>query len=212
MNTLGHMFKRFMYRNAMGEMLITAGNPASGSTYLTFDDGPHPVNTRRILDILRSSGVRATFFLSGAELAKYPEIAPSYVLEGHTVGNHGYLHDRERYTDRRSVEREYFQAQAEIERGCGVSTAYFRPPYGTLNIAVAHFSLGKRVPVVLWSVDSNDDASKDAGRIISSLEAVGPGDIVLLHEDCSQMIDMLEEWIRKGKEKGMRFAPLGGVQ
>ncbi|TFG38017.1 MAG: polysaccharide deacetylase family protein [Candidatus Aminicenantes bacterium] len=211
LNRLGHIVKRFLYSNAMGEMLITAENPASGSIYLTFDDGPHPINTRRILDILRSSGVRATFFLSGEELAKYPEIAPRYVQEGHTIANHGYFHERKRYTDRKSVEREFFQAQTEIERVCNVSPIYFRPPYGTLNFAVAKFSLRNRVPVVLWSVDSHDDGMKDAKRIMSSLETVVPGDIVLLHEDCSQMIDILEEWIRVRKETGMRFAPLGGM-
>jgi peptidoglycan/xylan/chitin deacetylase (PgdA/CDA1 family) len=206
---LGHILKRYLYKNLMRELLITRGDPASGSVYLTFDDGPHPEYSCRILDALRSTGARATFFLSGTELEKYPEYGLWYVREGHAVGNHGYYHKRNRYTDRKSVDREYRDTQAEIEKACGVSSVYFRPPYGILNPAIARFSRGNRVPVVLWSIDSHDDRSKNTANILSALKAVGPGDIVLFHEDCAQTAEILEEWTARGVESGMRFASLG---
>ena len=205
---LGQVIKRFLYKTTMGDLLVARGDPTSGTVYLTFDDGPHPRNTHRILDALRSARTKATFFLSGAKLDKCPEIGPLYVGEGHVVANHGYRHERNRYMDRTSVEREFRETQSAIETTCGRSSVLFRPPYGILNPAIARFSLRNRVPVVLWSVDSRDDASKNPTLILSLLEAVAPGDIVLFHEDCLQTADILEEWILRRKDSGIRFAPL----
>lgn len=205
---LGHILKRHLYQSVMRELLITRGNPGTGAVYLTFDDGPHPKYSGKILDALGSTGAKATFFLSGEELRKYPEFGSRYIREGHAVGNHGYRHKRDRYTDRKSVDLEYRETQVEIEKTCGVAAVYFRPPYGILNPAIVRFSKGSRVPVVLWSIDSHDDRSKNSATILSALDAVGPGDIVLFHEDCAQTAEILEEWTARGAESGMRFASL----
>jgi len=185
--------------------LVTKGDPEAGSVYLTFDDGPHPEYGCKILDALKSTGSKATFFVSGAELRKYPEYGSRYIREGHVVANHGYHHKHDVYENWKSVEREYRDTQAEIEKACGVSSVYFRPPYGILNPAIARFSKRSQVPVVLWSIDSNDGRSKNTANILSTLKAVGSGDIVLFHEDCALTAEILEEWITRCVEAGMKF-------
>ena len=104
----------------------------SGRFHLTFDGGPNPPGTDRLLDQLDRHGATATFFLEGHRLETDAECARRIVHAGHEIGNHSYSHSGMDRLDRRAVVLEVTRARAIIERETGVTTTQFRPPWGRL--------------------------------------------------------------------------------
>ena len=100
---------------------------------LTFDDGPSPIWTPKILDELKSENIKATFFMIGHHVQKYPEIAKRVVEEGHTVGNHGYAHSVMLYYTPAEIEEEIKYTEHVIREITGFTTKYFRPPKAWLR-------------------------------------------------------------------------------
>jgi len=160
---------------------------------LTFDDGPDPVHTPRILDKLRELGVKATFFVVGQKVEAHPELVARIVREGHEIGNHTYTHRYLPLARSKSVERELRDTDAVIARVAGVTPTIARPPYGgrsTRNVRVFD-RLAKRL--VLWDVNSFDwkgAPPEDVARRV--LSRVRPGSIVLMHDVCDHTIESLE--------------------
>ncbi|HYQ45537.1 MAG TPA: polysaccharide deacetylase family protein [Polyangiaceae bacterium] len=164
---------------------IARGKPGTRRIALTFDDGPHPVTTRAVLDLLREHGARATFFVLGHKVEAYPEIVREIHEAGHTLGIHGFQHDR-LFSFRspgyalRQVER----TRQAIVRACGVSPNLFRPPVGFASYRTFRGAERAAVQIIAWSVRSLDgvrsaDPNRVAERVIERLE---DGAIVLLHD------------------------------
>jgi peptidoglycan/xylan/chitin deacetylase (PgdA/CDA1 family) len=174
---------------------------------LTFDDGPHAENTPRLLDRLDASNLRATFFVSGAEVERAPGLLRSIVARGHQVANHGFAHlnarkvSYDRYMD--DIER----ANELIEQTIGDSIGRFmRPPYGALTTRVLLGLVSRRYRIIMWSVDSLDYAIHDKGKLqerfqSSHLEA---GDIVLFHDDYAHTVLAMEGIAQTISERGLR--------
>jgi peptidoglycan/xylan/chitin deacetylase (PgdA/CDA1 family) len=151
---------------------------------LTFDDGPHPQGTPRVLEILREAGAPATFFLAGEQVARRPALAAEIVAAGHRVELHCHRHRNQlRLTPRRLLE-DAERAKAAIEEASGQEIADYRPPYGIFSYAGLRAIRGRGWRPVLWSRWGKDwkrsaTAESIARRCTSSVEA---GDIVLLHD------------------------------
>lgn len=187
-------------------LFLCRGDRGSGRVALTFDDGPHPEHTERILAVLREEGVKATFFLVGTEVQKYPALARAIARDGHGVGGHAWSHRRLNGMVRHELDREVEQTAALIREATGVSSRLFRPPYGTVTIPLLRYALTRGWTVVLWSVDSGDarrDASPAAMR--AAAQSVGPGDIVLLHEDYPHTVEVLRDIIQDLKARDLSF-------
>jgi peptidoglycan/xylan/chitin deacetylase (PgdA/CDA1 family) len=161
----------------------TAAAKQERVAYITFDDGPSPVWTPRILDILQREHVRATFFVLGFRSEKYPWLVRRIHKEGHEIGNHGYYHTYIVHQNQRWVQAEVRRADAAIEAACGVKPMYFRPPGGILNAANLQAVRKMGHPIAMWTVDTNDWKATSAASIIGTIRRdVKPGAIILMHD------------------------------
>jgi peptidoglycan-N-acetylglucosamine deacetylase len=160
-----------------------AGNTKEKLVALTFDDGPSLLWTPKILDALRRSGIKATFFMLGEHVRKYPDIARLVVSGGHEIGNHSYSHHVLFYYKKEELTSEIKKAEQEIKDVTGVTTKYFRPPKAWLTNAEKNRINELGYKVVLWSLNSKDWVNFDDKYIVKYLvKHVRPGDIILFHD------------------------------
>lgn len=150
---------------------------------LTFDDGPDPVRTPALLDVLDELGVKATFFVVGREVEAHPAVCARMVRAGHELGNHTYSHRYLPLARSRSVEHELRRTDRAIAAATGIVPRLARPPYGarTHRTVRAFARLAKRF--VLWDVNSFDWKGKPAAEVAARVvERTRPGSIILMHE------------------------------
>lgn len=195
---------------------IVRRGPEEMVVALTFDDGPSPEYTNLVLDVLKKHNVKATFFLVGKHIKKYPEVARRIVLEGHEVGNHTFSHRDLVPSSRKRLEFEVFETQKLIKEVLGVETNLFRPPRGIFSEAVRKFIVSRGLILVLWSV-SGVDWAKTPPSIIAKriIRFTHPGAIILLHDSGALIrseghsrlntVKALEIIIPALKERGYRF-------
>jgi peptidoglycan-N-acetylglucosamine deacetylase len=156
------------------------------AVHLTFDDGPHPVATPRVLEILRDRKLKATFFLLGTNVTKYPDLARAIGKEGHCIGNHSSVHANMIFRTRSWQEREIDTANAIIKETTGVSPQFFRPPFGWFGNGTLKAAVSQAMRVVLWDVDSKDYAGSGSRTVIRRvLRQATPGSIILFHDNDS---------------------------
>ncbi len=181
---------------------------------LTFDDGPHPELTPKLLDILRQKGVRATFFVLGSNVAKYPDIARRIVAEGHEIANHSYNHPALTKLGAARVNEEIESTCDAIESATGRRPASMRPPYGALNGTVERSLTQEHgLDVVLWSVDPLDWQRPGSAEVTRRLVAgAKPGAILLAHDIHPGTIEAMPETISQLKAKGYYFATVGQLR
>jgi len=150
---------------------------------LTFDDGPHPSQTERILDILDKYGVKATFFMIGVNVENYPDAAREVARRGHEIGNHTYSHSHLRNLGESKMSNEIERCKDVLERVCECRPHLFRPPEGYLSSDVLQCAEQGEYDLILWSVDTRDWESKNASKISATvLSKIQAGDIVLMHD------------------------------
>jgi peptidoglycan-N-acetylglucosamine deacetylase len=178
---------------------------------LTFDDGPNPATTPRVLGLLAEHGARATFFVVGEKALDHPALVRAIAEAGHAVGIHGHVHDR-LYALRSVgfVERDVERARAAVERALGVVPALFRPPVGFVSGAVAVAAERAGLKLIGFSVRSLDGrASTPPERVLArATAALENGAILLLHDaaerddrtpaSLSILSELLERLHRKG--------------
>ncbi len=176
----------FYARSSFGYPLVThipqTGTP---SVALTFDDGPHPETTPALLDILAQANAQATFFLVGARVRAYPDLAKRISDAGHTIGVHGLNHRTMVLQSPREVARDLSEAERILEDTTGkpLSSRLTRPPYGfkTWTLCCTLHRLG--YTTVSWSLDGRDYDRQTPDALASRITSrIQPGDIVLLHE------------------------------
>ena len=184
---------------------------------LTFDDGPNPDATPRILDTLSEKGVRATFFVLGSHAERWPELVRRMSSEGHQLGNHGYFHRKLQFKSPFYVSRDIRLGIRAIKRAGAPAPKYFRAPHGfrspwTTPIASSY---GERT--VGWSLGVWDSDRPGVEEIVRrTLEGIEPGSIVLLHDgdgynpdgDRMQTAAALPLIIDRLKQEGYEFATL----
>ena len=150
---------------------------------LTFDDGPSPVWTPKILDELKKEKIKATFFMIGHHVQKYPEIAQRVAQEGHTIGNHGYAHSVMLYYTPAEIEEEIKYTEHVIKEITGITTQYFRPPKAWLRRTIKEKVKSMGYETILWSLNSKDWVSFNHKAIAQYIsKRVKNGDILLFHD------------------------------
>ena len=182
------------------------GDPNGKEVALTFDDGPHPAFTLRLLDLLRELHVNATFFVVGKKVDEAPWLLPRMLADGHEVANHTYNHLNLDNADESLVTSEIRLGQDAILRACGITTFSCRPPGGHHNISVLAGAEKMNCRTFLWSDDPADFANPGADVIEKRLIGkVTGGAIVLLHDGIEQTLEILPELITRLKRDGYRF-------
>ena len=192
-----------------------SGNP--GQVALTFDDGPNPEATPRILDILAKHDVAATFFFLGPHADRWPALVRRAVSEGHQIGNHGYFHRKLHLKSPAYVRRDVELGTNAIEAAAGERPRLFRAPHGFRSPwvnAIAQ-SLGQRT--VGWSLGVWDSDRPGAEAIVArTLAGTTRGSIILLHDgdgynaegDRKQTAEALPSIITGLRERGFAFTTI----
>ena len=188
------------------ETFFVNGPETANRVALTFDDGPDPLNTPRILDVLAEKNVRATFFLLGENVERFPEIAQRILNEGHQIGNHSWSHPNFRDMDDQEVlNEEIYPTSDKIAEITGHYPTLLRPPFGAINNSTIESLQDQGWKIANWSMDSYDwhISQDDPDEIINRIQRIQhPGGIVLLHdgivnrvtaEALPGIIDMLRE-------------------
>jgi peptidoglycan/xylan/chitin deacetylase (PgdA/CDA1 family) len=174
---------------------------------ITFDDGPHGVNTPRLLAMLRERKIRATFFLLGECVAENPEVAKEIVKEGHEVGNHSWSHPNLNKLSADSIRDQFERTHNVITQEVGVAPVLMRPPYGNLSLqqrSLAHATWG--YPTIIWDVDSLDWKHRNPAKTESIIMAnTKPGSIILCHDIHKTTIDAMPSVLDKLLAKGFKF-------
>ncbi len=163
---------------------VSRAPKGSGRVALTFDDGPDPLYTPQILDILRHYQVRACFFLVGSKARANPEITRQIVKAGHEIGSHGYAHKAVWLLGPRATSREIGEASLVIEELTGQKIRFCRPAWGLFNLfSICYYQL-KGLKVVLWTYMSWDWTQKATPESVTSkvLSRIRDGAILLLHD------------------------------
>ena len=152
-----------------GEALIAPLR--QGELALTFDDGPNPAWTPRLLDLLAEHGVRATFFMLGSFAAAEPELVRRVAAAGHLIGNHSWSHPNLARTPAVRIREELTRSNAALEQILGGPVRYFRPPFGARRPAVFRIAGELGLTPVLWNAMTSDWSEPSPERIAARLSA-----------------------------------------
>lgn len=201
-----------LFGPVLGE-LPTHGRKVS----LTFDDGPNPEATPRILDALAEAGVKATFFILGAHAERWPDLVRRVVTEGHQIGNHGYFHRKLHFKSPAYVKRDLVLGKRAIERAGGESPRFFRAPHGFRSPWVTSIASSLGEKTIGWSLGVWDSDRPGVDAIVErTISGTKDGSIVLLHDgdgynangDRTQTAEAVPEIIRGLRERGFEFVTL----
>lgn len=170
---------------------------------LTFDDGPSPRCTPQLLDGLRDLGAKATFFVVGCQAVKDPDIVRRIADEGHQVGNHSYDHATLDQLTPAQALADLEKNDALLRELLGDGDYWVRPPYGLLT---ADEAARLTVPLVNWSVDTEDWRTKNCDKILDVIyRCTGDGDIVLLHDRYLNTVEATLKAIAHLQQQGYVF-------
>lgn len=164
--------------------VVTGFIPEGQQVWLTIDDGPHPEDTPRILDLLDQWGAKATFFMIGERAALYPELVKAVLARGHSVGTHTQTHPLKDFwcAGRARVERE-LDDSLQVLQAAGGEVRLYRSPVGIKNIFLRRSLQQKGLRCIAWTVRSGDGTGHSLETIVDRVSAQAQaGSIVLMHE------------------------------
>jgi peptidoglycan/xylan/chitin deacetylase (PgdA/CDA1 family) len=178
--------------------------PNDSNVYLTFDDGPHPIATPKVLEVLNQFGIKATFFCVGSNAQKYPEIIRDIERAGHVLANHTYHHENgwttpvDAYMD--SITRTSTLIKSNL----------FRPPYGRINLRSIYRIKNAGFQIIMWSWLSKDYNTKlQNTTIISAAKHIKAGDVLVFHDSQKteeRIEELLMEIIPRIQSKQLTFS------
>jgi peptidoglycan/xylan/chitin deacetylase (PgdA/CDA1 family) len=183
---------------------------------LTFDDGPNPAITPRLLQLLDSHKVRATFFLIGKHVRACPDLAREIVARGHAIGNHTETHPNLLWCGAAEIESQLLRCHEAIKSTTGAKPGWMRPPYGKRNPLLAGAARRMGYKVVTWTLIGRDWEPQPDTELTGRLRRVRGGDIVCLHDgapealgaDRTLTLRALEYWLPQWREAGIEVVTL----
>lgn len=185
---------------------LAHGDPRLKEVALTFDDGPHPLWTPRLLDLLKSLNVRATFFLVGKMVDRYPALAMREVAEGHEIANHTYNHPNLTKISPLQVQDELRKGAEAIKRAVGYAPVFFRPPGGQYNASTLAIAREMKLTPVLWTVNSKDFMHPNPELVEQRLLAApASGGILLCHDGIEETMRVLPDLVSRLRARGYSF-------
>ncbi|MEI7577221.1 MAG: polysaccharide deacetylase family protein [Armatimonadota bacterium] len=185
---------------------LSRGNPREKVLALTFDDGPHPEFTLKLLEILKAENVVATFFVIGKMVEKHPELVKALDDAGMEVANHTFSHVTLTKIPYEEIVTEYRANNELVEKITNKRMKYCRPPGGDYDADVIAAASAEKLKTVLWTDDPGDYASP-GGNVIEqrTLSKLSNGGVILLHDGVDQTLQMLPQIIQYAKKQGYRF-------
>lgn len=182
-------------------------DPTRPMVALTFDDGPHAVYTDQILDILEKNGAVATFFEVARNLPKAPDAVRRAVDLGCEIGSHSYRHANLGKMDQAAQQADQAAADAIFQEVLGTTPTLLRPPYGSMNKTLKT-TCGRSI--VTWSIDTEDWLSKDADKVVASVQNAGnlDGQVILLHSIYGSTVEATEALVPWLLEQGYQLVTI----
>lgn len=179
---------------------------------ISFDASWGGDQTIAILDLLDKYDVKATFFLVGIWVDKYPELVKEIHARGHEIGNHSDGHPHMTQISEAKMRSELSGMSAKLEALTGQRPALFRPPYGDYNNKVVTVARNEGYEVIQWSVDSQDWKNKGVDDLIRRATSnVQPGDIILFHNDSKYILDALPTILEFYRQQNFDLIPVGEI-
>ena len=176
----------------------------NGYVGLTYDDGPNPHSTPRLLKALRAGGARATFFIWGQHAEQYPDLLRDEQAAGMWIGNHTYTHPHLPQIGEPAGYQEIATTQRTIRRITGRTPTLFRPPYGEVDEQVRADERRLGLLEVLWTVDSQDWNGAGTDEIVQAASTLQPGGIILMHDGGYQTtVDAVPRILRDLARRGL---------
>jgi peptidoglycan/xylan/chitin deacetylase (PgdA/CDA1 family) len=172
---------------------------------LTFDDGPHPELTPRLLDMLEQENVHATFFVIGSCAARCPDIVRHAFEAGHEIGNHTWSHPVLTRVSATQAAEEISRTDVLLRSITGEIPNTLRPPYGAMNEKVKEVALPR--PLLLWDVDTLDWRRRNTPAV-ERAATTSDGGIVLMHDIHPTTVEAVPAIIRDFKSRGYRFVTI----
>lgn len=175
---------------------------------VSFDASWGGTQTLRILDLLDEYNAKATFFLVGIWVDKYPELVKEIAARGHEIGNHSDSHPQMSKLSASQIIKELSSCSDKIEALTGQRPTSFRPPYGDYDNELVTVSREQGYEVVQWSVDSLDWKNKGVDDLIRrATKQVQKGDIILFHNDSKYILEALPTILKTYQEQGFTMIP-----
>ncbi|MBI5542110.1 MAG: polysaccharide deacetylase family protein [Bacteroidia bacterium] len=208
--TIGLTLGSINVRSNFYMKVICEGDEKSNAIALTFDDGPNANNTPKVLEILKKHNIKACFFCIGKNIDANNELLAKIHSDGHIIGNHTHSHS---YVfdlfSTKKMKADLQAASNSIYNVIEKRTKLFRPPYGVTNPNLARAVRNFGLISVGWSLRSLDTtANGNTDKILKRLENVKAGDIVLFHDNISEIPEILEKFIELVKSKNINFIGL----
>lgn len=174
---------------------------------LTFDDGPHPTNTARMLELFARENIKVTFYEVGGNVVAHPALARAIHAAGHEIGNHSKTHPKlGEMTDLDAIRAELVETQSIVKEATGFTPVTFRAPFLSHNPALWTILDELKLPSIGASISTADwDSKVTQEMILKRASKAGPGDIVLMHTWPDKTVAALPEIIANLRAKGLRF-------
>ena len=190
--------------------VFTRGDARRRVLYLTFDDGPDPQHTPRMLDLLARHGARATFFVIGENAERHPDLMRRIVAEGHRLGNHSWNHPYVERLDLRAQRAQIDRTDRLLQDFDGRARHDFRPPRGAIPGRMLVDCVRRGIRVAYWSYDSLDYSHRAPDELvaIARREPLHAGDVVLMHDDSPHSHALLDTMIPEWQAQGFALEPL----
>lgn len=188
---------------------LVRGNKERKLIALTFDDGPHPIYTLKLLEVLKEAHVHATFFVVGKQVDKYPALVQLEVMQGHEIGNHTYDHVDLTQIPPELIGYELDECNRAIKRATGTTAHFFRPPGGDYDVDVVREATRRSIVTTLWTDDPGDYAKPGADIVLQrTLDRLENGAIILLHDGIPETVDILPALIAEARKRGYEFVTI----
>lgn len=184
--------------------VFCSGNPAEKSIAITFDDGPDPLITPQLLDILKEHSIKAGFFLTGKNITGNENVVKRIAEEGHVMGNHSFSHSsRFGFFSKKKLINDLNMNASLIEKISGKKVNFFRPPFGVTNPNIAKAVRSLDYFAIGWNIRSYDTVCKNDEKIIKRVvKRFKPGGIILFHDNHKGILLILKSVIEKADEAG----------
>ncbi|MDA0987349.1 MAG: polysaccharide deacetylase family protein [Bacteroidetes bacterium] len=183
--------------------------------YLTFDDGPHPFTTLKVLEALNKYSIKATFFLIGKNIINQPLIVKNIIAEGHSIANHSYNHKRSSSFSYSELKSEILLTDQLLNQISSNSLKYFRPPFGFFTWNTKKVASTLNYKVCMWSLLSGDFYGWNKNKIINNVKTnIKNGSIIVFHDNHKTkdtIYESLVELIPQLLDIGYKFSNLANV-
>ncbi len=204
--------KQLQLEGGINEGLLFHGSPTQPIVALTFDDAPHPLYTPLLLDILRRTHVRATFFCIGRNAVAYPYFVRDMVKAGHEIANHTYHHVRLIGLSPSVIKEELETTSKILKSISGQTMKYFRPPGGRYSSQVLQSAFEEGLTTAFWTDDPADFRNAGEKTLERNLvKHLQFGGIILLHDNVLDSIQVLPQFLNAALKRGIQVDHISGM-